>query len=27
MPASAARDFSLRCSASGTLRIWIIVDM
>ena len=27
MPASAALAFSRRCRASGTLRIWIIVDM
>src|SRR5215472_13247655 len=27
MPASAARDLSRRCSASGTFRIWIIADM
>lgn len=27
MPASAARDLSRRCSASGTLRIWIIAVM
>ena len=27
MPASAARALSVRCSDSGTLRIWIIEDM
>ena len=27
MPAKAARDFSWRCSASGTLRIWTIAPM
>src|ERR1700686_418637 len=27
MPASAARDLSRRCRASGTLRIWIIAVM
>ncbi len=26
-PASAARDLSVRCNSSGTLRIWIITDM
>jgi len=27
IPAKAARDLSCRCSASGTLRIWIIIPM